>query len=315
MKMRRKIGSGLYWLMLGFGFATMLSACGLIGRDETPVAVVPGQVTVDTLTVVPSGAAPVQVQATIGGLINDNCTSVVGIDAQRQDNVFTLTPQTVVNDTGACTPAQFNYSQTVSLDVLNLPAGLYAVNAGTQTGNFNLAVNNVAAVPDVGVAPTDPPADAGGDTQTETQTPSNQANQATNGLFSLTNIYFIALEDGGQNGPDAGCNDSVVPVVINLDPATPAVMTAAYNRLLSTKEQTVNNYFNPLFQSDLTLQRINIVNSEALVYLSGTWSPPEGDCIEAQMRTQLRYTALQYSTVNRVTIWLNGALLDPSGLG
>lgn len=320
--MRSKIGSGLYWILLVVGLVGLLSACG--GSGETPVAeLVPGQVTVNALQVVPSGSAPVQVQATIGGIINDSCTLVVGVNSTRDGNTFTLTPQTTVNNTGACTAVQIPFTQQVSLDVLNLPAGTYTVNAGTVSQLFSLSVDNVAAAGGDGVTTTNPAGEAattdGAQTATQdggqTQAAGTTVNQPANGLFSMTQIYFIALDDNGQNGTAVGCNDSLVPVTITLDPPTPAVMTAAYTRLLSIKDQTYNNYYNPLFQSDLKLDTINIVNREALVYLTGTWNPPEGDCIEAQMRAQLRQTALQYSTVDYVTIWLNGRLLDPSGLG
>jgi hypothetical protein len=133
-------------------------------------------------------------------------------------------------------------------------------------------------------------------------------NVAVNGRFQKTYIYLIALEDGGQ----VGCGDSVVPVVIDIEP-TVAPMTAAYNRLLSIKDQFYgeSGLYNTLYQSNLTLAGINIVNREAIVSLTGTLTLA-GECDDPRYKAQLVQVALQYSTVDRVTIWLNGQVLTSS---
>jgi hypothetical protein len=138
--------------------------------------------------------------------------------------------------------------------------------------------------------------------------PENGVNAPVNGLFQRTYIYLIALEDGGQ----VGCGDSVVPVVIDIEP-TVAPMTAAYTRLLSIKDQFYgeSGLYNTLYQSNLTLAGINIVNREAIVSLTGTLTLA-GECDDPRYKAQLVQVALQYSTVDRVTIWLNGQVLTSS---
>ena len=75
-------------------------------------------------------------------------------------------------------------------------------------------------------------------------------NKPVNGLIGRTYMYLIAIEDGGQSGPQIGCNDSVIPVVIDIEP-TIAPLTAAINRLLSLDEQYYgeSGLYNALYQS------------------------------------------------------------------
>jgi hypothetical protein len=131
-------------------------------------------------------------------------------------------------------------------------------------------------------------------------------NQPVNGLISRTYMFLIALEDGGQSGSFIGCNDSVVPVIIDIEP-TNAPMTAAINRLLSFNEQYYgqSGLYNALYQSNLTLQGINITNREAVISLTGELIV-SGVCDEPRVLAHLERTALQYDTVNSVTILLNG---------
>lgn len=138
----------------------------------------------------------------------------------------------------------------------------------------------------------------------------NWVNEVVNGRIERTYIFLIALEDGGQSGTPVGCGDSVIPVIIDIEP-TIAPMTAAYNRLLSIKDQYYgqSGLYNALYQSDLTLSGINIVNRVATVSLTGTLSLA-GECDDPRVLAQLREVALQYSTVDSVTILLNGQPIE-----
>lgn len=135
-------------------------------------------------------------------------------------------------------------------------------------------------------------------------------NEPVNGMFTRTYMYLIALEDAGQSGMQIGCNDSVIPVIIEIEP-TIAPMTAAINQLLSLNDQYYgqSGLYNALYQSDLTLEGINIVNGEAIINLSGALQLA-GACDNPRILAQLEQTALQYSTVSSVTINLNGQPLE-----
>ncbi len=139
-------------------------------------------------------------------------------------------------------------------------------------------------------------------------TPTATPSQA--GLFTRTNIYLIAVGDEGRAGDEIGCGDSVVPVEVEIEP-TLAPLTAALRRLLAIKDREVadTGLYNALYQSDLTLERVRIVDGEAIIELSGALVLG-GVCDEPRVEAQLAYTALQYRTVDRVSIFINGTPLE-----
>lgn len=149
-----------------------------------------------------------------------------------------------------------------------------------------------------------------GSANAPTPVPEEGVNEAVNGLFSRTHMYLIALEDAGQSGAMIGCNDSVIPVVVEIEP-TVAPLTAALNRLLSLDDQYYgqSGLYNALYQSDLTLQGAAVQNGEAIIRLTGELQLG-GVCDNPRVQAQLEQTALQYNTVDSVTITLNGEPLE-----
>ncbi|MCA9873956.1 MAG: GerMN domain-containing protein [Anaerolineales bacterium] len=415
----------LSWLSMGLiGLLLFLAACA---NQETPTpppaatagvtAVSPGQSAqgqafVDAVDVTVIQSVPPQVQATVSGNLSDACTTLTGVNVQRQDNAFLIDLTTSYDSQGACAQALVPFSETVDLDVTGLPAGTYMVIAGGATASFTLTEDNtmppgdssapgptpdlsgaslavspgsaqpgqlvildgtgfpantavqigvgvldseyqivssaqsgadgrftvsvavpVAAQPDeqwvfvanvnnasvlappltvTGSATGNPTATApAATTPAATAQPGQEGvNVPTNGLFNRTNIYLIALEDAGQSGPAIGCSDSAVPVVIDIEP-TAAPLTAALNYLLGLNEQYYgqSGLYNALYQSDLTLQGVNIANGEATINLAGSIQLG-GVCDDPRIVAQIEYTALQYDTVDRVSINLNGQPLE-----
>jgi hypothetical protein len=129
-------------------------------------------------------------------------------------------------------------------------------------------------------------------------------------LFTRTNIYLIAVGDDGQSGKEIGCDDSVAPVEVPIEP-TIAPLRAALNKLLSlkTREYGQSGLYNALYRSDLTLEDVGIFNREAVIRLSGTLTLG-GVCDEPRVRMQLEETALQYATVDSVSVLINGTPLE-----
>lgn len=129
-------------------------------------------------------------------------------------------------------------------------------------------------------------------------------------LVSEVQIYFIALGDAGQSGPAIGCDDSVIPVTINIEP-TPAPLTAAFERLLAVDEQYYgqSGLYNALADSDLTLDSAAVENGQAIIYLSGDLRLG-GVCDNPRIEAQLRQTADQFSTVDTSIIFINGQRLE-----
>jgi hypothetical protein len=144
-----------------------------------------------------------------------------------------------------------------------------------------------------------------------TPTPTSEAgvNEPVNGQFVRTNIFLIAPDDNGQSGELIGCNDSVVPLAVDIEP-TIAPMTAALERMFSLKEAFYgqSGLYNVFHQSDLSVDGIDIEDGVANVHLSGELILG-GVCDNPRVMAQLEQTILQYLTVNSTTILLNGERL------
>jgi hypothetical protein len=120
-------------------------------------------------------------------------------------------------------------------------------------------------------------------------------------------IFLIALEDNGTTGKKIGCNDSVVPVSINIEP-TLGVLRASFVELLKLEGQSyygLSVLYNSLYQSKLSIVSLNIVNREAILNLKGTLASG-GVCDDPRIQAQLEETALQFNTIDRVSIFING---------
>jgi hypothetical protein len=119
-------------------------------------------------------------------------------------------------------------------------------------------------------------------------------------------MFMIAVGDNGQSGPALGCGDSAIPVAIDV-PYTQGVLRAALERLLAHKSQYYgeSGLYNALYQSSLQIDDLNITNGEAVIQLGGQVMLG-GECDTPRLIAQLEQTALQFSTVQRVSIFLNG---------
>lgn len=108
---------------------------------------------VEAIEIVLLESFPVQVQAILTGRLPNSC-SVVSEVTQVYDQAgqtFTLALALAANGEIDCDPAGLPFTETVSLDVLGLPAGTYTVSANDAEATFTFAVDNVTA--DEGAAP------------------------------------------------------------------------------------------------------------------------------------------------------------------
>jgi hypothetical protein len=123
-------------------------------------------------------------------------------------------------------------------------------------------------------------------------------------------IFLIALEDNGQSGPLVGCGDSAIPITVTI-PQTQGVLRAALERLLSAKQQFYgeSGYYNALYQSDLELENVTIEQGKAIIHLTGTVMLG-GVCDAPRVEAQIEQTALQFSTVSDVSVFLNDTPLE-----
>jgi hypothetical protein len=150
------------------------------------------------------------------------------------------------------------------------------------------------------VPPTTPAAVPTGPTLTFTPPAAPQSGDMT------LKIFLVAINDNGSSGKKIGCNDSLVGVDVQV-PRTQAVLRAALTQLLALKDRDYgqSGLVNALYQSDLSIQSLAIQNGEAILQLSGKLSSG-GVCDDPRIIGQLEQTALQFSTVQSVTIFVNG---------
>jgi hypothetical protein len=123
-------------------------------------------------------------------------------------------------------------------------------------------------------------------------------------------VFLIALEDNGQSGKLVGCGDSAVPVQVTTAP-TQGVLRVALEALLSIKEQFYgeSGLYNALYQSDLRVEGVTIEDGLATIHLSGTLML-SGVCDNPRVEAQIEETALQFSTVSQVAVFVNDVPLE-----
>jgi hypothetical protein len=124
------------------------------------------------------------------------------------------------------------------------------------------------------------------------------------GLVDTVQIFLIDLEGG-----TIGCGDAVVPVTRQITP-TAAPLRAALNELFSLKSQMYgeSGLYNALYQSDLRIDRVAIVNGQAQVSLSGRLLIG-GVCDEPRVVAQIESTVRQFLSVTSTMITVNGVPL------
>lgn len=124
-------------------------------------------------------------------------------------------------------------------------------------------------------------------------------------------IYLVAIGDNGASGEMIGCGDSLVAVEIAIEP-TLAVLRAALTTLLNLPGEMTygeSGLYNALYLSDLQIDSLDIVERQANIALSGTLVYG-GECDIPRIEAQLTALALQFSTIDSVSILVNGTPLS-----
>lgn len=129
------------------------------------------------------------------------------------------------------------------------------------------------------------------------------------------NIYFVALEDNGQNGKLIGCGDSLIPVEVEIaaTDSPGARVLEALNALVETEEQTVTGpdgrqLYNALAESDVAAMAAEVESGLATVHMAGE-PTVSGTCDEPRFVEQIRQTVLQFDAVHMTNVFLDGELL------
>ena len=147
-------------------------------------------------------------------------------------------------------------------------------------------------------------------TQVQPAPPTPVAPTSTTATEQNVKIVLIALEDNGQSGTLVGCGDSAIPINVTIPP-TQGVLRAALEKLFSAKQEFYgeSGYYNALYQSDLDVAGVTIEQGKATIRLTGTIMLG-GTCDAPRVQAQIEQTALQFSTVNDVDVFVNDVPLE-----
>ena len=140
--------------------------------------------------------------------------------------------------------------------------------------------------------------------------PTLAASTSTAAAEQTVKIVLIELEGNGQSGPLVGCGDSAIPITVTI-PHTQGVLRAALEKLLSAKQQFYgeSGYYNALYQSNLQVASVKIEQGKAIIHLTGTLMLG-GTCDAPRVEAQIEQTALQFSTVSDVAVFVNDVPLE-----
>ena len=122
-------------------------------------------------------------------------------------------------------------------------------------------------------------------------------------------IFLVAVNDNGVSGKLVGCGDSVVAANVEV-PYTTGVLRVALTKLLSIKDQNYgqSGLYNSLYQSNLKISSLALKDEVATIHLTGKLTLG-GECDNPRVQAQLEQTALQFSTVKKVVIYVNNVEL------
>jgi hypothetical protein len=147
-------------------------------------------------------------------------------------------------------------------------------------------------------------------TQPQQVPPTSAPPTSTTATEQMIKIVLIELEGNGQSGPLVGCGDSAIPINVTIPP-TQGVLRAALEKLFSAKQQFYgeSGYYNALYQSDLQVASVKIEQGKAIIHLTGTVMLG-GTCDAPRVEAQIEQTALQFSTVSDVAVFINDVTLE-----
>lgn len=138
---------------------SLLSACAPFvisqssGEQPTPiietVIAVPGQgyqqVTVDSVDVEVGVGSPIPVHAIVSGRLPDTCAQIEHVQQVQEGSSFHVTISAVPSIAEGCTQDTLPFKIGIPLNVVNLPAGSYTVEANEVSTTFTLDTGNTGS--------------------------------------------------------------------------------------------------------------------------------------------------------------------------
>lgn len=135
------------------------------------------------------------------------------------------------------------------------------------------------------------------------------AAQSTPNLLRVK-LYLVAIGDNGKTGQKIGCGDSLIAVDRDI-PRTGSPLRDTLTLLFSLKDQHYgqSGLSNALYQSDLKVDGISSHDGVFKVDLSGKVQLG-GECDNPRFAAQITRTIMQFATVQRADVYINGKPLE-----
>lgn len=126
-----------------------------------------------------------------------------------------------------------------------------------------------------------------------------------------TTVSVAVLEQEYEGDPDRGCDK--ISFIEREVPETKAPLKAALMELFSLEDVWINETkynFISKTKDTLSFEKVILEDGVAEIYLTGELSGLGGVCDNPRAQIQIEETALQFSTVKEVEIYLNGSLTN-----
>lgn len=163
----------------------------LVPTSEVPVN---GEAIVDSIELMIVESFPVQVSVRVRGELPDGCTEIDQIETTQEGQQFNIVMTTLRPADMICTEALVPFDETIALDVVDLPAGVYTVDVNGRSGTFTLEADNTLLE---AVEPTEEP------TVAATESATNLG--IINGMVWHDLCAVSVGEDGETAVTSAGC--------------------------------------------------------------------------------------------------------------
>lgn len=138
------------------------------------------------------------------------------------------------------------------------------------------------------------------------------------GSTETINVYLVAIGDDGQSGQRFGCDDSLVPLEVEIEQTGKIEdrIAATLGALFALEDDDFagTGLYNSLRQSDLMVDNVTVTDGMALVEISGD-RLLGGTCDDPRFEFQIEQTVLQFDEIEGVTVLFEGGWLVPDARG
>lgn len=117
-------------------------------------------------------------------------------------------------------------------------------------------------------------------------------------------MYYILLNTGGT----VACGDSVVAVNagVEISGDISEDVAAGLKRLFADHSKFSGALYNPLYASNIRVEKVTFSDGLITVDLRGTYKPSGDDCDNLRVKAQVWSTARQFRGIRATNIYLNG---------